>query len=713
MDRPKRLLVVIAAWSALILAPISAHADTSTIRVRLHPYLAAKGELPQTARDKLQALAGVPLTLVGTNRTGALELALPGPVDNATLRAMLRRLRDDRMVLWAESPAPGTVQKSAQAASGPPMAKLMIRLKDDGADINALLPQIAARVGQPVAVERQIGTVWVLRLQQAQTPAALESLAASLQDDPAIQYADPVRRARPMLVPNDALFPKQWSLTDPVAGINAPAAWDLQTGSASTTVAVVDSGIQAHPDLAGRILPGYNFISDPDRARNSSGRGPDATDNGDWTNDDDCFPGWIGEPSSWHGTFVSGIIGANANNGIGIAGINWNAMIQPVRVLGKCGGTFDDILAGMMWAAGVPIAGAPANVTPARVINMSLGGEGTCEQSIQEAIDDALTTGAVVVVAAGNSSSDASQFTPASCSGVVTVGALAINGDRASYSNFGTRVDISAPGGDFSDSNDSLVVSLSNDGLTVPGNPAYEFAAGTSAAAPQVSGAISLMLARNPMLTAGRALDIVQGTSRDFGFYSPCSATNLCGTGLLDAGLAVSSTIPAETSPPPNAVAVVEYYRADLDHYFITSSTTEMASIDNNPSSPFKRTGLFFYAYPDAIFSPPGVQPVCRFYAAGVINSHYYTANASECQFVQQHWAGTWFLEQPGAFYVIVPDPAGNCPANTLPVYRFFNNRNDANHRYTLDLSVRRAMINRQWVPEGNGPNSVVFCSPY
>ena len=713
MSRSKRLLFLIAACSALSLAPFSARADVSSIRVRLHPYLAPKGELPQAALDRLEALAGASLTLVGVNRTGALELALSAPIDEAALKTMLRQLRDDRMILWAEPVRPANVQKSAKATPDAPIGKLMVRLKDDGADINSVLPQFAARLGQPVAVERQTGNVWVLRLQQAQPADALANLAAALQDDPAVQYADPVRRARPMLIPNDTYFGQQWSLTNPVAGINAPAAWDLGTGSSMTTVAVVDTGIQAHPDLTGRILPGFNFISDPGRARNSNGRGPDATDNGDWTGDNECFPGSFGEPSSWHGTFVSGIIGANSNNGIGVAGINWNAMIQPVRVLGKCGGTFDDILAGMMWAAGVPIGGAPTNTTPARVINMSLGGEGTCDQAIQEAVDDALATGVIIVVAAGNSQSDASQFTPASCSGVVTVGALAINGDRASYSNFGTRVDISAPGGDFSDTNQSLVVSLSNDGLTVPGNPAYAFEAGTSFASPHVAGTVSLMLARNPMLTAGRALDIMQGTSRDFGYYSPCSATGLCGTGLLDAGFAVGSTIPPEAAPPPNAVTVVEYYRADLDHYFITSSPAEMASIDNNPLSPFKRTGLVFYAYADAIFAPPGVQPVCRFFAGGVINSHYYTANAAECQFVQQHWAGTWFLETAAAFFVLVPDAAGTCPANTLPVYRFFNNRNDANHRYTLDLSVRRAMINRQWIPEGNGANSVVFCSPY
>jgi hypothetical protein len=93
------------------------------------------------------------------------------------------------------------------------------------------------------------------------------------------------------------------------------------------------------------------------------------------------------------------------------------------------------------------------------------------------------------------------------------------------------------------------------------------------------------------------------------------------------------------------------------------------------------------------------------------INSHYYSADPQDCAYVQAHWYGTWNYEQSDAFYVQVPDFEGNCPANTLPVYRFFNNRRDANHRYTVDLSVRRAMVNRSWIPEGLGPNSVVFCS--
>src|SRR5207253_11028783 len=160
-----------------------------------------------------------------------------------------------------------------------------------------------------------------------------------------------------------------------------PTAWDLQVGSPGITVAVVDTGITSHPELAGRVLPGFDFITDAGEANDGTGRDNDASDPGDATGDGECAPGFPGQPSSWHGTFVSGLIAANTNNGAGIAGIDWNAKILPVRVLGKCGGTFDDIAAGILWAAGLPVFGAPPNAHPAKVINMSLGGFTACPQA--------------------------------------------------------------------------------------------------------------------------------------------------------------------------------------------------------------------------------------------------------------------------------------------------------------------------------------------
>jgi serine protease len=711
--RASKLAILATTLAAFAALAQPANADTvSTIRVRLHPYTAPAGQLPPAALAKLEALVGTGLTLQGTTRTGALDLALAVPQDSATIAASLKALRNDRGVLWAETPRAASVTAKVAQVQAPGAnalgQRLMVRLKDGVTpDWSTLLPELGVRAGTSLTVERQIGNVWVLSTPTPQTTAQLTQMAGALQLHGAVQYADPVRRAYAFAAPNDPFYSQQWALNDPVSGIRAELAWAAQPDSSSVVVAVVDTGILPHPDLDGRVLDGFDFISDPARARDGDGRDPNPRDEGDWTTGE-CGPP---ENSSFHGLFVSGLIAANTNNGQGIAGLTTGSKILPVRVLGACGGTFDDILAGVLWASGVHIDGAPANVNPAKVINLSLGGTGPCDQSIQEAIDDALAQGSVVVAAAGNSSEDVQDFTPASCSGVIAVAASNIDATLASYSNFGTRIDVMAPGGDLPDAD--LIVSTGNDGTTVPQNPDYVAGRGTSFAAPLVSGTAALMIARDPMLTAGGVLQIITGTARDFSSTSICAVGNLCGTGLLDTGGAITSTLPGGATPPPGASQIVEYYNAALDHYFITADPGEINYIDTFFSDIYQRTGLYFWGYLAQFVAPPGVMPVCRFVAGGLINSHFFSADNFECQYVLNHWSGTWFLESRHAFYIQVPDIDGNCPANTLPVYRFFDNRDDANHRYTVDLSVRRSMLNRGWVAEGEGPSAVAFCSPF
>ena len=699
------LLLLLATFAAAAAAQ-----DVSRIRLMLHPYVAQPGQLPFNALVKLQALAGVPLEFSGKTRTGGLEFTLGQPLARADAAALLRRLREDRSVLWAESIDASTTQAKTLTLSPFQGRKLMVRLVGDPApDWNVLLARWTDLVGMPLSVERQIGNVWVVTLSEPVPEDLLDGMAERLQVDSAVQYADPVRRAFPTRIPNDPLYSQQWALSG-AAGVNAQAAWDLQIGSASVIVAVVDTGITPHPDLAGRILAGYDFISDPGIANDGDGRDADPSDPGDATRDNECGDGTPGEASFFHGTFVSGIIAANTDNGVGIAGLDWNAKILPVRTLGKCGGTFDDILDGVLWAAGVPVVGVPPNPNPARVINMSLGALGYCPQSLQEAVNTALAQGAVVVVSAGNASVDASNFNPANCSGVITVGASTRQGDIASYTNFGRRVDISAPGGDGMLAD--WILSTGNDGAAGPANADYEFAIGTSAAAPHASATASLIIARNANLTPGRIHDIIIGTTRAFAQGSACAIRDACGSGLLDTSLALQSTISATSMAPAGTVPVIEYYRADKDRYFMAADPGEIAFVDAVLKT-FQRTGEFFYAWVDPVLAPLTAVPVCRFYGSpALIDAHYYTASAAECQFIIARWPGIWGLEHPAAFYVLLPDAGGACPASTLPVYRFFNNRQDANQRHTVNLSVRQAMINRAWVPLGFGPNHVIFCTP-
>ena len=405
--RASKLAIFATTLAVTLAVTLPAAAQmVSTIRVRLHPDMAAGGTLPPDALAKLEALVGTGLSLGGTTRTGALDLNLAEPQDNKTIAATLKALRNDRGVLWAETPRIASASpKAAQVlppAANQPGNRLLVRLKDGTApDWAALLPRLGARIGSDLTVERQIGKVWVLSVPLPQTPAQLARLAEILQQDDAVQYADPVKRAVAMAAPNDPLYPQQWSLNDPLSGVNAEAAWTVQPDSSSIVVAVVDTGILPHPDLDGRLLAGYDFITDFDRARDGDARDPDPRDEGTWGSESECG---FAQDSFFHGLFVAGQIAANTNNGIGISGLTTGAKILPVRALGKCGvGTFEDILEGMLWASGVPVAGfRRMPIRPRSSISASADSAHVTNPS-RKLSTMRSRRGAVVVAAAGNS----------------------------------------------------------------------------------------------------------------------------------------------------------------------------------------------------------------------------------------------------------------------------------------------------------------------
>jgi serine protease len=415
--------------------------------------------------------------------------------------------------------------------------RIIVRLRDPAAaDPDARIAEVAGRVGERVRRLRAMsGGGHVLALPVRVSLGEARAVARRLANDAAVEYAEPDVRLFPQRVPNDSYYAQQWDFFEPAGGINLPAAWDVTTGAANIVIAVVDTGIVNHADLAGRLVAGYDFISSTTVSNDGDGRDADASDPGDY--------GCDGSPSSWHGTHVAGTIGAATNNGVGVAGINWVSKIQPVRVLGRCGGYSSDIVDGMRWAAGIAVAGAPANPTPARVLNLSLGGDGACGTTFQNAVNDIVARGTVVVVAAGNANTDVANFTPASCAGVVAVGATVRNGGRASYSNYGAGVAISAPGG----GNDAGILSTINAGSTTPTSDAYAYYMGTSMATPHVSGVVSLMLSLDPSLTPAQVLTKLKATARPFpsGTGADCN-TSLCGAGIVDATAALGGS----TSPP-------------------------------------------------------------------------------------------------------------------------------------------------------------------
>ena len=453
---------------------------------------------------------GMALAVLAGIATVPCDAVAGGPSDQAVRGAQPVAATNDRFIIKLKDASAGTPSSRVSAlASRSGRAITYVREMSGGAHVVRIAPDAAtaAILGQSVAERNRL-------------------VALQLMQDPDVVYAEPDRKLFPMLVPNDSLYPQQWNYFEALGGINLPAAWDITTGSASIVVAVIDTGIRPHVDLAGRTVPGYDFIGDTTVSNDGDGRDADPSDPGDYG---------CGRGSSWHGTHVAGTVGAASNNGSGVAGVNWVSKILPARVLGVCGGYISDIADAVRWSSGIAVPGVPANANPARVENLSLGGTEPCSNTMQGAITDAVARGTVVVVAAGNENSDVATSEPANCSGVIAVGATGRNGARANFSNYGSGVTISAPGGS--------ILSTLNAGSTVPGADSYAFYSGTSMSTPHVAGVVSLMLSQNPSMTPAQVKTKLQSSARAFptGTVLDCT-TALCGAGIVDAAAAVAAS---------------------------------------------------------------------------------------------------------------------------------------------------------------------------
>lgn len=425
----------------------------------------------------------------------------------------------------------------------------------------------------------------VLRVDRKMSLAEAERLAADIAaSDPNVEYAEPDRIMRKVFTPNDPRYNEQWHYFEAAGGINAPAAWDKSTGS-GVVVGVVDTGYRPHADLAANILPGYDFISDTFVANDGNGRDSDARDPGDWVNPGECGPGDPSsfEASSWHGTHVAGTIAALTNNSNGVAGVAFNAKVVPARVLGKCGGFTSDIADAIIWVTGGNVNNVPANANPAKVVSISLGGGGSCGTTTQSAINSARSRGASVIVAAGNSNANAANFSPANCSGVVTVAAVGRNGGKASYSNFGATVEIAAPGGS---GGANSVLSTLNTGQQGPVADSYALYNGTSMATPHVSGVVALMLSVKPSLTPDQVTQILQSTAR--AFPATCSQ---CGSGIVNASAAVDAAI-GGTTPPPGSNEVEPNNSRATSQLVSTDNTTINGTMASSSDTDYYRMTL-------------------------------------------------------------------------------------------------------------------------
>jgi serine protease len=508
--------------------------------------------------------------------------------NNGSYSRFIVRYRDD---------APTTAAVAGQAASA-----AMTRAMKTRTSLSSNAPSVAyqrkmAMGAHVIATSR--------KLDASEAAAFMQSIAS----DPTVAYVQPdvMRQAIGIkaptnFIPNDPNFAKYQTDylpgdgTPTAAGNNIPNwggtnvsnAWDLADGT-GVTIAVLDTGIVQHADIDTSLAAdGYDFISDGYvSGRSTDGRASGGWDLGDWTTGTAystgpkaCVDPGKGSDSSWHGSHVASATGAEiTNNGKGMAGIAYKAKVLPVRVLGHCGGYDSDIADAIVWASGGHVDGVPDNKHPAQVINMSLGGDGTCAANdiTGMAIAKARGNGSTVVVAAGNDGADVKNHSPASCPGVITVASTGVGSGLAFYSNYNSSgesiVKLAAFGGGVYANDASSGTQLNpegfawqalNNGKTTPvaspGGDAYGGMAGTSQATPHVTGAVALM--QSARLAAGMALlspdevlSVLQKTARTP--HTTPNAAKTFGAGILDANAAVLEAVGKAPPPPPVNVTVL------------------------------------------------------------------------------------------------------------------------------------------------------------
>lgn len=413
-----------------------------------------------------------------------------------------------------------------------------------------LLLKIRAEARQsPDSLEAKYGvaaleTMPDLGIARVAVPAGQEmETAGRLQADPAVEWAEPDYLRRAQTVPNDQLYGQyQWNLKK----IGMEQAWDVTTGSPDLTVAVLDTGVDStHPDLAGKLVPGYDFLNDKS----------DPADDGG------------------HGTHNAGVIGAASNNGMGIAGVAWQARIMPIKVLNSGGVGPDSVIAkGITYAVD----------HGARVINLSFGSP-TASRVLASAVKYAFDKGALLVAAAGNTAKlDNAVIYPAAYDQVLAVGATDESDKVGDFSQHHPYVGVSAPG-----------VHIVSTFWRGGGYGNYVSASGTSSAAPHVSGLAALILSANPNLSNIQVKQLIQNTADDLG--AP-GRDEYYGAGRINAERALRAVKPAgppqtapapspgqppASAPPPAALPRTVWYFAEGS----TASPFDLWLLIQNPNS--------------------------------------------------------------------------------------------------------------------------------
>jgi serine protease len=516
---------------------------------------------------------------------------------------------------------------------------VIVKLRPDGAGTALMklesgadrIHTLAKRTGLSLTFKREISASMVAN-SVALDGATADEVLARLRSDPAVEYVARDHRRFPHVTqPNDPLFGGQWYLKDTeVSAVDAINAWDRELGRNGVVIAVVDTGVlYDHPDLGradrgGKLLPGYDFVSAAHMTNDGNGRDADPSDPGDWVNATDrADPAYANcdlSSSSWHGTRVAGMIGALTNNSSGVAGLNWNSYLLPVRVLGKCGGVDSDILAGLRWAAGLSVPGVPLNPTPARIVNASFGSSDACEPTYQEVIAELAARKVLLVISAGNEGTVVSS--PANCAGVAAVAAIRHAGSKVGFSSLGAEVTIAAPGGNCVNIDGGPCLfsldTTSNSGSERPATHVFtdqlNSNLGTSFSAPIVSGIAALMVSRNGNLSTGQLLERLREGARPFPTsvagepdiptcHVPVNAqdvqlaqclctTTTCGAGMIDAAGAVDAAdrpiaaiaLPASVAPGQEVALSASGSAAACNRSLASFAWTVIAPASNPPA---------------------------------------------------------------------------------------------------------------------------------
>ena len=418
-----------------------------------------------------------------------------------------------------------------------------------------------------------------------------------LRTDSAIQYAEPNYIQQISALPNDAYYNFQWHYP----AINLPQTWDITTGDASVVVAVIDTGVfMAHEDLTGNLLStGFDFIASS--SISNDGDGIDA-------NPDDPGDNLDLSQSSWHGTHVTGTIAASSNNTTGVAGIARDIRIMPIRALGVGGGSTYDVSQSILYAAGLSNDSNTVPVQAADIINLSLGSS-WFSQSQADAIKTVQDAGVIIIAAAGNNSSSEPHY-PANYSGVISVAAVGMSNEQASYSNFGPEIDLVAPGGDNSiDGNndgqlDTTIVSTFVNTYTGSRQSGYAAYQGTSMATPHVTGVVALMKSVYPELSPVLLNKLIANGSITIDLSGDGANTrnDTYGYGMIDALKAVQQAQALATGATPPT----------YDEISIRKEIDTMASATQQTISITKLSGSYSVAsiqlsFPWATLTPLGV----------------------------------------------------------------------------------------------------------